>query len=69
VLNNGGKEMSNKRKGGETEFKLLFAFTMPIFFLGTIFKRALPWNWGRDQRSLLQAARAAAMTTIPFVFM
>jgi hypothetical protein len=61
--------MSNKRKGGETEFRLLFAFTLPVFFLATFLKRAMPWNWGRDQRSLFQATRAAVYSTIPFAFM
>ena len=59
----------HKRKEGEIEFKLLLAATMPVFFVTTIFKRVMPWNWGRDKRSLFEATRCAAYSTIPFAFM
>jgi hypothetical protein len=59
----------HKRKEGEIEFKLLLAATMPVFFVTTFIKRVLPWNWGRDKRSLFEATRCAAYSTIPFAFM
>lgn len=59
----------HRRKDGEMEFKLLVVATLPAFFLATIVKRALPWNWGRDKRSLVAATRAAAHNSIPFAFM
>jgi hypothetical protein len=58
-----------KRKDGEIEFKLLLAATMPVFFATTVLKRAMPWNWGHDKRSLFEATRCLAYSTIPFVFM
>jgi hypothetical protein len=59
----------HKRRNGEIEFKLLVVATLPAFFLATIVKRAMPWNWGRDKRSLLAATLAAANNSIPFAFM
>jgi hypothetical protein len=59
----------HKRKEGEIEFKLLLAATMPVFFVTTFIKRVMPWNWGRDKRSLFEATRCAAYSTIPFAFM
>jgi hypothetical protein len=29
----------------------------------------MPWNWGRDKRSIFEASRASAYNTIPFAFM
>jgi hypothetical protein len=31
-------------------------------------KRAMPWNWGHDKRTLFAATRAAAHNSIPFAF-
>jgi hypothetical protein len=59
----------HRRRDGEMEFKLLLAATLPVFFITTLAKRALPWNWGRDKRSLFAAARCAAYNSIPFAFM
>jgi hypothetical protein len=59
----------HKRRDGELEFKLLLAATMPVFFVTTLTKRAMPWNWGRDKRSLVDATRCAAYNSIPFAFM
>lgn len=59
----------HKRKDGELEFKLLLAATMPVFFVITLIRRAMPWNWGRDKRSLFVATRCAAYNSIPFAFM
>lgn len=58
-----------KRKQDEREYKRLLFATMPVFFAATLISRALPWNWGRDKRSLFQATRANAHNTIPFAFM
>jgi hypothetical protein len=60
--------VKTKRKDGELEFKLLVAVTMPVFFVATLVKRAMPWNWGHDKRSLFAATRAAAHNSIPFAF-
>jgi hypothetical protein len=59
----------HKRREGELEFKLLLAVTMPFFFVTTLLKRVMPWNIGLDQRSLFEATRCAAYSTIPFAFM
>ncbi len=59
----------HKSQEGELEFKLLLAFVLPVFFVATVLKRAMPWNWGSDKRSLIQATRCAAYNSIPFAFM
>lgn len=61
--------IKQRRKDGELEFKLLLAVTWPIFFVTTIIKRVMPWNWGSDQRSVFAATRCAAYNSIPFAFM
>jgi hypothetical protein len=58
----------HRRREGELEFKFLLAATMPIFFATTLVKRALPWNWGRDKRSVFAATKCAAYGSIPFAF-
>jgi hypothetical protein len=58
-----------KRRHDEIEFKLLLVATLPFFFVATLVKRVLPWNWGRDSRSLFTATRCAAHNSIPFAFM
>lgn len=57
------------RKVDEREYVLLLVATLPLFFLAVAIKRALPWNWGSDKRSLIAATRCAAQNTIPFAFM
>jgi hypothetical protein len=59
----------NKRRNGELEFKLLLAVMLPVFLVTTVVKRAMPWNWGDDKRSLFEATRSAAYSSIPFAFM
>ncbi len=59
----------HKSKDGELEFKVLLALTLPVFFVTTIIKRVMPWNWGRDQRTIFAATRCAAYNSIPFAFM
>ncbi len=61
--------MKHKAREGELEFKILLAFTLPVFLVATIVKRAMPWNWGSDKRSLIQATHCAAYNSIPFAFM
>ncbi len=61
--------MKHKRREGELEFKLLMAITLPVFLVTTILKRAVPWNWGSDKRSLFAATKCAAYNSIPFAFM
>jgi hypothetical protein len=58
-----------KRKQDQRDYKRLVLATMPIFFAATLVSRVLPWNWGRDKRSLFQATRSNAHNTIPFAFM
>ena len=52
----------HKRKEGELEFKLLLAATMPVFFVTTLTKRAMPWNWGQRQTLRFSKPRAARLT-------
>ena len=59
----------HRRKEGELEFKMLLAVTLPVFLITTIIKRVMPWNWGRDQRTVFAAALCAAYNSIPFAFM
>ncbi len=61
--------MKHKRKSGELEFKVLLVATLPVFLVTTVLKRAMPWNWGSDKRSLFTATRCAAYNSIPFAFM
>jgi hypothetical protein len=66
----GVKDMQKKRRReGEIEFRVLMVLTWPAFFAATLIRRALPWNWGRDKRSLIEAARTSAYNAIPFAFM
>jgi hypothetical protein len=58
-----------RRRQDERDYKRLIIATMPLFFAATFISRALPWNWGRDKRSLFQATRANAHNTILFAFM
>jgi hypothetical protein len=58
-----------KRREDEIEFRILMAVTMPVFFVSAVVRRAMPWNWGRDKRSLLEVTRASAYNAIPFAFM
>ncbi len=64
-----GISVKHKSKPDELEFKLLLAFILPVFLITMVIKRAMPWNWGRDQRSLFAATRCAAYSSIPFAFM
>ncbi len=61
--------MKHRRREGEVTFKFLLAFTLPVFLVTTVLKRVMPWNWGRDQRSLFSATLSAAYNSIPFAFM
>jgi hypothetical protein len=59
----------NRRKDGELLFRFLLTTTLPLFFVTTLVNRAMPWNWGRDKRSIFAATRCAAYNSIPFAFM
>ena len=59
----------HKHREGEMEFRLLMAVTVPFFFAATVFKRAMPWNWGRDKRSVFAATMSTAHNSLPFAFM
>lgn len=60
---------SQRRKAEVRQYKRILFATMPLFFVAVLINRALPWNWGRDDRSLFAATRSAANSTIPFAFM
>jgi hypothetical protein len=57
------------RKVDERDYMLLLIATLPLFFVAVVIKRALPWNWGSDKRSVFAATRSAALDTIPYAFM
>jgi hypothetical protein len=61
--------MTKKDKSEQREFRLLLAALFPVFFTVTLVSRLLPWNWGRDKRSIFSAARSSAYNAIPFAFM
>jgi hypothetical protein len=61
--------MRNKQRHEEVEFRILIIVTWPAFFLAELLKRLMPWNWGRDKRSVFEATRIAAYSTIPYAFM
>jgi hypothetical protein len=61
--------IKHRRKDGELEFKVLLAVTLPFFFVTTVASRVMPWNWGRDKRSIFAATRCAAYNSIPFAFL
>jgi hypothetical protein len=66
----GGSNMQRKkRREGEIEFRILMAVTWPVFFTSAVVRRLMPWNWGRDKRSISEATRASAYNAIPFAFM
>ncbi len=55
------------------EFRLIFTATFLVFLAAAVVARCLPWRWlpfTQDRpRSLIDEARAAANTFIPFAFM
>jgi hypothetical protein len=57
------------RKVDEREYMFLLIATLPLFFVAVAIKRALPWNWGSDKRSIFAATRCAAQNTLPYAFM
>jgi hypothetical protein len=59
----------SRRNEGRLEFNVLMAVTFVAMLAVTLVKRLLPWNWGRDSRSVFQAAKTAAYSCIPFAFM
>jgi hypothetical protein len=69
-MNLGGSNMQKKKHPeGRIEFIILMALTMPVFFMSALVRRVMPWNWGKDKRSIFQATRASAYNAIPFAFM
>jgi hypothetical protein len=61
--------MTQKDKSEQREFKLLLVALFPVFFAVTLISRVLPWNWGRDKRSVFSATRNSVHNAIPFAFM
>ncbi len=62
---------SRDRRGEQLEYRLIVAMTFPVFLAVAIVKSIL--RIGRPasgpRRSLIEEARTAANTTIPFAFM
>lgn len=61
------------RRGEEGQYRFLMAVSFAVFLIGALLARLVPARWrksqGREQRSVIAEARAAAQTTIPFAFM
>lgn len=65
---------AQRRKGETREFRLMFLVCFAVFLVAAIVGRLLPSRGrsdrpGRRRRSILEEARAAATTSIPFAFM
>jgi hypothetical protein len=62
---------SRARRGEQLEYRLIVAMTFPVFLAVAMVKSVL--RIGRPasgpRRSLIEEARTAANTTIPFAFM
>jgi hypothetical protein len=64
--------MTSKAKremGTALEFNLIMAVAFVFFFIAIAIQRLLPWNWGRDHKSVFGAAKSAACNSVPFAFM
>jgi hypothetical protein len=61
------------RKGESFEYRLLMAVSFTIFLIAAIVSRVLPTRQrvvpGAQRRSVIDEARAAAETCVPFAFM
>jgi hypothetical protein len=64
--------MTSRAKRGHgtgLEFNLIMAVAFIAFFFAIAIKRLMPWNWGRDAKSIFGAAKSAAYNSVPFAFM
>jgi hypothetical protein len=59
----------SRRSEDRMAFTLLMGVTFVVMLVATTIKRVMPWNWGRDTRSIFQAAKTAAYSCVPFAFM
>jgi hypothetical protein len=62
-------ERAKRAHGTGMEFHLVMSVAFIAFFIGIAAKRLLPWNWGRDGKSIFSAAKTAAYSSVPFAFM
>jgi hypothetical protein len=62
-------ERAKRAQGQGIEFTLVMAVAFLAFFVAISLKRLLPWNWGRDAKSIFSAAKTAAYSSVPFAFM
>lgn len=68
-----GLSLARQGKDDAREFRLIFAVSFPVFLVAALVARLLPWH-GRGapaarRPSIIEEARIAANTSIPFAFM
>ncbi|WP_200258480.1 hypothetical protein [Halorhodospira neutriphila] len=61
------------RRDEEAQYRMLMAVSFAVFLVGAFIARLAPSRWRQalrgEQRSILEEARAAAQTSVPFAFM
>ncbi len=61
------------RRGEQAQYRMLMAVSFAVFVVGAFIARLSPSRWRQahrgEQRSILEEARAAAQTSVPFAFM
>ncbi|MBK1735215.1 hypothetical protein CKO15_07935 [Halorhodospira abdelmalekii] len=60
------------RRNEEMQYRLLLAVSFVVFLLGALIARLSPSHWRSrksERRSIIEEARAAARTAIPYAFM
>lgn len=62
------------RRKEEAHYRLLLSVSFVVFLLGAVLARLAPVKWRataaeKEQRSIVEEARAAARTSVPYVFM
>jgi hypothetical protein len=60
---------ARRDSGSALEFNLIMAVAFIAFFIAIAVKRLMPWNWGRQSKSVFGAAKSAACNSVPFAFM
>lgn len=62
---------SSPQKAGKDalEYRLVYVVGFSAFLAAALFRRLMPWTWGRQDSSILTEARLHAEATIPFAFM
>jgi hypothetical protein len=61
------------RRKEEVHYRVLLAVSFVVFLIGASIARLAPSRWRAagevEQRSIIEEARAAARTSVPYVFM